>query len=112
MCFDDTNTDENPLLSPCKCKGDTKWVHLNCLKKWNNSNSGEQVCLVSNRHSGAHVCTVCKASYKTHIKLKNGEIITPFRGSLPYPFISFLVVTRHESAENLFSTKFQLSFAR
>ena len=32
-CFDEGDAD-NPLISPCKCKGGQKWVHLSCLRRW------------------------------------------------------------------------------
>eukprot|EP01054_Gregarina_sp_Poly1_P002139 Gregarina_sp_Poly_1__2138@NODE_1567_length_3829_cov_208_686603_g1034_i0_p1_GENE_NODE_1567_length_3829_cov_208_686603_g1034_i0NODE_1567_length_3829_cov_208_686603_g1034_i0_p1_ORF_typecomplete_len480_score53_11RINGv/PF12906_7/9_3e16DUF587/PF04532_12/0_039FANCL_C/PF11793_8/0_1FANCL_C/PF11793_8/2_7e03zfRING_2/PF13639_6/1e04zfRING_2/PF13639_6/0_83zfRING_2/PF13639_6/3_4e03_NODE_1567_length_3829_cov_208_686603_g1034_i022773716 len=25
---------EDPLVSPCKCKGSMKWIHLKCLRTW------------------------------------------------------------------------------
>lgn len=28
------NEEKNALLSPCLCKGTTRWVHQNCLKRW------------------------------------------------------------------------------
>ncbi|XP_037928152.1 E3 ubiquitin-protein ligase MARCHF5-like [Teleopsis dalmanni] len=35
ICFDSAdNNDEGTFIHPCKCKGDTKWVHQDCLKKW------------------------------------------------------------------------------
>ena len=62
-CFDD-DADE-PLISPCACKGGQKWVHLACLRKW------QRLVLVSQpthprfyaddpRH---HTCNVCKAAF-------------------------------------------------
>jgi len=33
-CFSDEETADNPLVSPCSCKGDTKWIHIECLRKW------------------------------------------------------------------------------
>ena len=29
-CFQE----EGDLISPCSCKGGQKWVHLQCLRKW------------------------------------------------------------------------------
>jgi hypothetical protein len=34
MCFDDEDTEENPLVAPCLCKGGTRYVHVECLQKW------------------------------------------------------------------------------
>lgn len=31
-CF--CGEEEGPLISPCKCKGGQKYVHLKCLRRW------------------------------------------------------------------------------
>lgn len=33
ICLFDTFVKEDPLISPCKCAGTMKQVHLNCLKE-------------------------------------------------------------------------------
>ena len=32
-CFED----EEPLIAPCECRGDQRWVHPECLKRWQRS---------------------------------------------------------------------------
>ena len=35
ICFCEGNFDGNdPLISPCKCTGSVKYIHLNCFRKW------------------------------------------------------------------------------
>ena len=35
ICFCEGNFEGlNPLISPCKCSGSVKYIHLNCLRKW------------------------------------------------------------------------------
>ena len=34
ICLGDENTDEDPLLEPCKCSGTMKYIHAECLKNW------------------------------------------------------------------------------
>ena len=35
ICFCEGNFEgNNPLISPCKCSGSVKYIHLNCLRKW------------------------------------------------------------------------------
>eukprot|EP01063_Lacrimia_lanifica_P008676 TRINITY_DN15721_c0_g1_i1.p1 TRINITY_DN15721_c0_g1~~TRINITY_DN15721_c0_g1_i1.p1 ORF type:complete len:540 (+),score=181.56 TRINITY_DN15721_c0_g1_i1:70-1689(+) len=57
--------EEGDLISPCVCKGGQKWVHLECLRRW------QRMVLVSQpthpryweddqRH---RVCNVCKTEY-------------------------------------------------
>lgn len=63
-CFDDESAGE--LISPCECKGDQKYVHVECLHRW------QRMILVQQpthptfykgddqRH---HVCSVCKSVF-------------------------------------------------
>lgn len=34
ICFDDSNSESDPLISPCACSGSMSGIHLKCLKKW------------------------------------------------------------------------------
>ena len=38
ICFENNNLEENPLLSPCRCSGTSKYVHLNCIQTWRRLN--------------------------------------------------------------------------
>lgn len=33
ICLSDDNTEASPLISPCKCAGSMKFIHLNCLRE-------------------------------------------------------------------------------
>ena len=65
FCFDE-GTDDDPLLTPCLCKGDQKYVHKSCLEKWQRS------VLVSQpthpafyaRDVRQEVCNVCKGTFE------------------------------------------------
>lgn len=37
ICLSEDSDMENPLISPCKCSGTMKFIHLDCLKEWLNS---------------------------------------------------------------------------
>ena len=62
-CFD--GEDEGPLISPCNCRGDQKWVHLQCLRRW------QRMVLVSQpthpafyeRDPRHYRCNVCKGLF-------------------------------------------------
>jgi hypothetical protein len=34
FCFESDSPQKNPLISPCECKGTSKYVHRGCLLKW------------------------------------------------------------------------------
>ena len=37
ICFD-IETPDDPFISPCHCKGTSKYVHKSCLYSWRNFN--------------------------------------------------------------------------
>lgn len=108
MCFDDEDSDENPLISPCKCRGDTRYVHVGCLRKWHTAEADNQICFLSSVDA---TCSVCKTTFKSDFKLKDGRLVKLFKSSLEPPYVSLLVATKHEMAQRLFNTRFQLSFS-
>jgi E3 ubiquitin-protein ligase DOA10 len=34
ICLDDMDDDDNPFITPCKCAGSMKFIHLSCLREW------------------------------------------------------------------------------
>ena len=34
ICLDDLDDVNNPFITPCKCDGSMKFIHLNCLREW------------------------------------------------------------------------------
>ena len=108
MCFDEENSVENPLITPCKCSGDTKYVHVDCLRKWHTAEADNLICFLSSVDA---TCSVCKSTFKSDFKLKDGRQVKLFKSSLEPPYVSLLVATKHEMAQRLFNTRFQLSFS-
>lgn len=121
ICYDgDDEPETNPLVAPCACKGDTKYVHLNCLQRWNSNldadgaNANHKVCAVTNT-DGLDVCTICKATYRTSVALDDGRVVSLLAQKLAPPYVTFAVVTQHETRNRqtaLTNTRFQLSFAK
>jgi len=108
MCFDDENSTANPLITPCKCRGDTRYVHVNCLRKWHTAEADNQICFLSSVDA---TCSVCKSTFKSDFRLKDGRLVKLFKSSLEPPYVSLLVATKHEMAQRLYNTRFQLSFS-
>jgi len=108
MCFDEEDTPENPMITPCKCSGDTRYVHLDCLRKWHTAEADNQVCFLSSVDA---TCSVCKTTFRSDFKLKDGRMVKLFKSSLEPPYVSLLVATKHEMAQRLFNSRFQLSFS-
>lgn len=36
ICLSEDSEQDNPMISPCKCSGTMKFIHLECLKEWLN----------------------------------------------------------------------------
>ena len=34
MCYETHDTEEDALVAPCDCRGDTRYLHVQCLQKW------------------------------------------------------------------------------
>jgi E3 ubiquitin-protein ligase DOA10 len=61
ICLDEADTEENPFITPCKCDGSMKFIHLSCLQEWLDSKR------VSQKLDGVYsyyweelVCELCK----------------------------------------------------
>lgn len=110
MCFDDSTDDDgvNPLITPCKCLGDTRYVHVECLRKWHTAEADNQICFLSSVDA---TCSVCKSTFKSDFRLADGRLVKLFKSSLCPPYVSLLIATKHEMAQRLFNTRFQLSFS-
>ena len=100
------------LIAPCQCKGSTALVHVKCLQRLlSTGDAARRACVTSTKHQG-HMCKICKARYKTHVRLPDGTLIPLLNPSLVAPYLTLVLITRHESHPDLFNTIFQLSFAR
>ena len=79
-CFDGEEYGE--LLSPCDCKGGQKYVHLECLRRW------QRMILVSQPTHPAfykddarhHDCNVCKAQFTCPPPTRH-ELMQSFTGA-------------------------------
>ena len=61
-CFN--NDKEENLVAPCECKGDQKYVHLECLRKWQKSVLISQSTHPDQRTNIDETCNVCLTKFK------------------------------------------------
>jgi len=88
FCFQEEQTQDNPLISPCDCIGSSSLVHYICLKTWLarkevvRFNSDDQVITYSWK---AFHCEICKAKYREQMKnpLSSDEPVLLFEISKP-----------------------------
>lgn len=60
VCFEERSTSDNPLISPCMCKGSQRFIHLRCLRIW------QRHALSSRNRRRAFCCNVCKTPFSHH----------------------------------------------
>ncbi|XP_071947278.1 uncharacterized protein [Antedon mediterranea] len=55
ICYDPDSTSSGPLIQPCNCKGDVRYVHHECLRRW--------LVETMDDDEDSKKCKVCKAQY-------------------------------------------------
>mmetsp|Transcript_10915 Transcript_10915/g.11058 ORF Transcript_10915/g.11058 Transcript_10915/m.11058 type:complete len:95 (-) Transcript_10915:924-1208(-) len=77
ICFSDHHSDEDPLISPCKCAGSLKHVHLVCLRTWLSRKENVMMtdAVISYSWRAFH-CELCKSEFndKIHLEKKTLEL--------------------------------------
>jgi pSer/pThr/pTyr-binding forkhead associated (FHA) protein len=111
MCYESHDTPEDHLVAPCACKGDTRYLHVQCLQKWYQSSlAGWRSLVIRTTGSGAPACKICGMAYKTTMTNLDGVKTNLLEADHPGPYMSLVVVTRHDTSPELFNTKFRLNF--
>ena len=69
ICHSSTPSDDNPILSLCKCKGSVDLIHFLCLKKWCELKLSTRETI--NKPGVTHViksfnCELCKEPYQSN----------------------------------------------
>ena len=101
ICFCDGNFEGiNPLISPCKCSGSVKYIHLNCLRKWLTSKITTKVSSTNDIY-----CYVYK-SLKCEICQSIIPEIAEFRGK----FISLLDFKNIDSPYIILQSMYQYNY--
>lgn len=76
ICLGDENMEPNPLISPCKCSGSMKMIHIDCLREWLNSKSSfKENSSVKTYCWKALECELCKMRFPDRIFSEKGPSI-------------------------------------
>jgi len=73
ICFDE-GADNDSLISPCKCKGTSAYVHKSCLTNWRNFNRDREAW---------NICMECHAEYIISRKYPIEKFLYDVRYKLP-----------------------------
>lgn len=87
ICLLEGPGEDDPLISPCQCKGSIQYVHLGCLRYWIKGRLN-----LSDRPLGSYFyrplsCELCKAVYPTYIHNATGRFPLVEVPSTQAPFI-------------------------
>lgn len=75
ICLSDVQSPTDPLISPCKCAGTMRFIHLFCLREWlQNRLNVRQTGSIVSYHWKALDCELCKASLPSQLVL-DGEVV-------------------------------------
>ena len=104
FCLDDTETLENPLLSPCPCTGSIRYVHHLCLKRWAAINP-----------ANGQACSICKTPFTLFLEIlpiRSTTVTLLENGALIGTAFIYLAPTGHVRAVHLcFQIAYFLSVA-
>lgn len=67
-------SETDPLLDACDCKGSMKYIHLGCLRKWNKDKISTRVTSTSTVSLWKQLkCEICHYHYPDTIQHKSEE---------------------------------------
>ena len=84
----DAASEAEPLLSLCRCKGDTQWVHLSCLREWIRSpeplKANFRALKLLQR---ALMCEICRTLYVSNPAVYLPELFADEYSALPIALV-------------------------
>ena len=96
VCYEEEN--ESPLISPCKCSGGLRYIHLKCLQNWIYSQSTN--LFVEKGEDNFNLiynikkvnCELCKEPYPDYIYNSEKKIYYDIFDFIPIEFKSYIVL--------------------
>eukprot|EP00350_Pseudokeronopsis_sp_OXSARD2_P010017 CAMPEP_0170551042 /NCGR_PEP_ID=MMETSP0211-20121228/9051_1 /TAXON_ID=311385 /ORGANISM="Pseudokeronopsis sp., Strain OXSARD2" /LENGTH=140 /DNA_ID=CAMNT_0010857941 /DNA_START=746 /DNA_END=1168 /DNA_ORIENTATION=- len=84
ICLSDENTPDNQMISPCKCDGTMKFIHIECLRGWLNSKRTYKENEAVKTYCWKILeCELCKIRFPDRINLENGAYIELISYDIP-----------------------------
>lgn len=100
ICLLEGPTEDDPLITPCQCKGSIEYVHLGCLRHWI---KGRLNC--SDTTSGSYfyrplACELCKVGYPAyvHVGTQRLPIVETPRTTPPFIVLENIVRNSQQHA--------------
>ena len=88
ICLSDTATDFDPLISPCKCAGTMRLIHLKCLREWLRSRMQVKLAgSIASYYWKSLDCELCKEKFPMKAEI-GGVVVDVFDVKKPEsPFL-------------------------
>ncbi|CAG9328907.1 unnamed protein product [Blepharisma stoltei] len=100
ICLSNTNSKENPLISPCHCIGTMKNIHVGCLQEWlTNKVIVNRLQKATSYYWGELSCEICKAPLPSSICIgaERFDLIAIVNPDKPYILLEDYRPERSES---------------
>ena len=96
VCYSDEKEVDSPLISPCKCIGGLKYIHLSCLRNWiearailiNNESNNECLKYEINQDN----CEICQEPYPDYIYNNDKENFYEIFNFIHMKFNSYIIL--------------------
>eukprot|EP01062_Namystynia_karyoxenos_P026276 TRINITY_DN20464_c0_g1_i1.p1 TRINITY_DN20464_c0_g1~~TRINITY_DN20464_c0_g1_i1.p1 ORF type:complete len:1032 (+),score=333.23 TRINITY_DN20464_c0_g1_i1:132-3227(+) len=102
LCGEDDGDD--PLVTPCKCKGDQRWCHVECLRRWQRSVLVQQPTHPQHHREDRRQsqCNVCKADFNVPPPSR-AELMLSFSGAELAALLNVgcLIVTEKRTSQHM-----------
>ena len=98
ICLSEGESTEDPLISPCKCAGTMKFIHLNCLKEWLRSKVSSNI---TEKGMSFHIkdltCELCKSDFPVFISQNDIKVNLL---NITFPTKSYIIVEEYKPDRN------------
>ena len=87
VCLCSEEAEDDPLISPCNCKGSCRLIHVGCLRTWINSKVKKEIKgIVQSYNFTKFECEICKFPFPQMVRYNNKavEMMTIIKPSKPY----------------------------
>jgi len=86
ICLSDIEDDitQNPLVSPCHCKGTMNFIHIKCLKGWIDSKRETRTTDSTHSYQWTIIrCELCHVPYPMDFIMPNGRAFKLYEYEIP-----------------------------
>lgn len=72
---EDLKDEDDPLISPCKCSGTMKYIHIKCLTEWIESKKSSKDGQHFRSFLWEHIiCELCKVEFKSYVYVRGKKL--------------------------------------